>query len=128
MYRRARPPISRGRELQLFTHVEDLSGHITSFPQINDSLDNIFCIRKHSNSLAKPQRKSLHTSIEELDLKSSAFHLIYLPDELVQTILSNLAHALRSGVHSMIDTRRYAVRCHLKANRFTILRWAQHHM
>ena len=67
-------------------HVEHLSGHMTSFRQINDGLDNIFCIRKHSNSLAKRERKGLNARIEELDLKSPAFHLIFLPDEPIQTI------------------------------------------
>jgi hypothetical protein len=76
--------------------VEHLSGHMTSFRQINDGLDNIFCIRKHSNSLAKRERKGLNARIEELDLKSPAFHLIVLPDELIQTIRSNLALAVRS--------------------------------
>jgi hypothetical protein len=53
-------------------HVEHLSGHMPSFRQINDGLDNIFCIRKHSDSLAKRERKGLNARIEELDLKSPA--------------------------------------------------------
>src|ERR1700722_18510019 len=80
------------------------------------------------NLLTKRECKGLNTGLQEFDLKSPAFHLMFLPDELMQTILSNLARAVRSGVHPTIDARRDAVQCHLKANGFTILRRPQHHV
>ena len=51
---------------------------------------------------AESERKSLNAGVKELDLKNAVLYLTFLPDELIEPRLSNLAGAVRGGVRSAI--------------------------
>jgi len=74
-----------------------------------------------SKRLTKRERKGLNARIKEFDLKSPVFYQALLPDELIETGLSNLASAVRGGIDSAIITWGGSVQCHLKPNGLTVL-------
>jgi hypothetical protein len=53
-------------------------------------------------SLTKCERNGLNAGIREFDLKSPIAYFTLLPDELIETGLSNLAAAVRGGIRSTI--------------------------
>src|SRR5579863_8560339 len=81
--------------------------------------------RRPAALLTERERKRLNAGIEEFDLESPVFYLALLPDELIETRLTNLAGAVRSGIDAAIFARRHTVHCHFEANGLTILRRTQ---
>jgi hypothetical protein len=56
--------------------------------------------------LTECERKGLNAGIKKFDLKRSVFYSTLLPDELIETGLSNLAGAVRGGIESTIVAGR----------------------
>jgi hypothetical protein len=77
-----------------------------------------------SNFLPKRERKGLNAGIKEFDLNRSVFYSTLLPDELIESGLSNLAGAVRGGIDSTIVAGRRAVQLYLEANGLAVLRRA----
>jgi hypothetical protein len=59
--------------------------------------------------------------IEEFDLKRSVFDVTLLPDELIETRVSDFARAVRCAINSTVAAQRGAVQQHLKTNQLIVL-------
>ncbi len=71
--------------------------------------------------LAKREHNSMNAAIKEFDLKTPVLYLAFLPDQLIQPRLSNLAGPIGGGISSAIVTGRGAVQFHPKATGLTVL-------
>jgi hypothetical protein len=75
--------------------------------------------------LTECEVKSLDAAIEEFDLKRSVYDCTFLPDELIESRLSNFAGAVRSGIRSTIFARGSAIQGHFKTDGLAVLCWGQ---
>ena len=64
----------------------------------------------------------MNARIEEFDLEGSVYDWTFLPDELIESGLSNYAGAVRDSVNAAIFAGRCAVQGDLEANRLTVFR------
>ena len=71
--------------------------------------------------LTKREVQGLNAAIEEFDLEGSVYDWTFLPDELIESGLSNFAGAVRRSVNSAIFAGSAAIQSCDKANRFTVL-------
>ena len=75
--------------------------------------------------LTECEVKSLDAGIKEFDLKRSVYDCTFLPDELIESRLSNFAGAIRSGIRSTIFARGSAIQGHFKTDGLAVLCWGQ---
>ncbi len=78
--------------------------------------------------LTKGENESFEAGIEEFNLKSPVYYFVFLPNELIETRLSNRPGAVGSGISSAIVTGLSAIQLDLKANGLAVIRRTQHHM
>ena len=72
--------------------------------------------------LTEREVKRLNAGVKELDFESPVFYLPFLPDELIEARLSDLAGAARGGIGPIIVARRRPIQCHPKASGLPVLR------
>jgi hypothetical protein len=64
--------------------------------------------------------------IEELDFEGSVYDWTFLPDELIESGLSNFAGAVRGRVNAGVFPGSGAIQSHDKPHRLAVLRGSQH--
>ena len=77
-------------------------------------------------SLTKREIKCLNAKIEELDFEGSAYDWTFLPDELIESGLSNFAGAVRGHVTAAVFPGDGAIQTHDKPHGLAVLRRSQH--
>ena len=77
-------------------------------------------------SLAKREIKCLNAKIEELDFKSSVYDWTFLPDELIESGLSNFAGAVRGCVNATVFPGDRAIQSHDKPHGLAVFPRSQH--
>jgi hypothetical protein len=68
-------------------------------------------------TLSKRKRENLYIGIEEFDFHRPVSDLALLPDQLVETMLSNFPCAASICVNAMIDTRSGSIQRNFEPNR-----------
>src|ERR1700683_5523137 len=77
-------------------------------------------------SLAKREIKCLNARIEELDFEDSVDDWTLLPDELIESGLSNFAGAVRGCVNATVFPGDGAIQSHDKPHGLAVFRRSQH--
>src|SRR5271167_1885611 len=77
-------------------------------------------------SLTKREIKCLNAKIEELDFEGSVYDWTFLPDELIESGLSNFAGAVRAGISAGVFPGSGAIQPHDKLHGLAVLRRSQH--
>ena len=78
--------------------------------------------------LTKRERKCPHARIEELDFEDPLLNSTLLPDELIETGLSNLAGAVTDAISSSTAAGSGSVQSHPKPYGLAIFGWTLHQM
>src|SRR5271167_2801446 len=77
-------------------------------------------------SLTKREIKCLNANIEELDFEGSVYDWAFLPDELIESGLSNFAGAVLSRINTAVFPGSGAIQSHDKPHGLAVLRRSQH--